>query len=351
MPPRIRLQPRLLRGRGPGLSPQQRRWASTPAAQATTPAPPVEQTTRAVPPIQRYPPTQPPSHRRPEFRKSQLLRQYISLLKSSPLIIFFQHNNLRAVEWMGVRRELAAALRKIDAETVEAGRSLPYPNYAAGIKLQVVQTGMLATAVRLVEFYDPATGAGPSLTHPTDPQTQSSAPVADTLATPDDERLSHYLSRHAHHVALHRSQRAKHGLEPLLSGPLALLTFPDVAPEHLATALKILSPSPSFPAPKRRQSPGLYDQRVQAGLSNLMMLGARVEGRIFDGDGVRWVGGIQGGMDGLRSQLVATLQGAGSSLARTLGAAGTSLWWTMESRRDVLKKEESASSTDIPKEE
>ena len=38
-----------------------------------------------------------------------------------------------------------------------------------------------------------------------------------------------------------------------------------------------------------------------------MLLGARVEGRVFDNEGARWVGGIEGGMEGLRGELVGVL--------------------------------------------
>ncbi|KAG7006690.1 hypothetical protein G7Y79_00013g034620 [Physcia stellaris] len=75
--------------------------------------------------------------------------------------------------------------------------------------------------------------------------------------------------------------------------------LPHHLPAHLSAALRILAPkAPSFPAPTRRQNPGYYELATQAGLQKLMLLGARVEGRVFDGEGVRWVGGIEGGIGG-----------------------------------------------------
>ncbi|KAK6724421.1 hypothetical protein SNK04_003253 [Fusarium graminearum] len=57
-------------------------------------------------PIDQAPATKPPSARPVETRKSQLIRTYTSLLRTTPLILFFQHSNLTAVEWAAVRREL-----------------------------------------------------------------------------------------------------------------------------------------------------------------------------------------------------------------------------------------------------
>ena len=70
-------------------------------------------------------------------------------------------------------------------------------------------------------------------------------------------------------------------LEPLLSGPLAVVAFPNVAPQYLKTVLSILAPSkPNFPAPSRKANPDYYEPSVQTGLQKLMLLGARVEGKV-----------------------------------------------------------------------
>lgn len=303
MPPRIKpqvpsLQP-LLRSRN-DLPVYQCRYASV--ATATTPAPSLHQPYHH---IQRYPSTQPPSFKPPEFRKSQLLRQYAALLTSTPLILLFQHNNLKALEWMSIRRELAHALRKVDE--VEG------TNYADFVKIHILQTGMFAAAMRVVEFH-----------HPEKHAATSSEPM-------------HVLSKKAHSAA--RNARLKHGFEPLLSGPLALLSMPDVSPAHLKAALQVLSPSKDFPAPKRRTNPSYHELPVQEGLKKLMLMGARAEGRIFDLDGTRWIGGIDGGKTGLQAQLVAILQSFGANLSQTLEAASKSLWFTLEGRKSMLEDE------------
>ncbi|RFU36036.1 hypothetical protein B7463_g375, partial [Scytalidium lignicola] len=321
MPPRIQPPSRaiasILRCRKTLRSPRQYATAA-----AVTPTTSHGQILGSSIPVTPYPKTQPPSYKPPEFRKSQLLRQYASLLRSTPLMLLFQHNNLKSTEWIGIRRELTKALRKVDEARVAAGH--PYENLSEGIKLQIIQTGMFAAALRVVEFYKPEINQSGTLTHT--------------------------LSESAHAVAVNK--RTAHELSPLLSGPLAVLTFPDVSPQYLKAALSILSPNaPLFPAPTRRANPGWHEPNVQGGLQKLLLLGARVEGKVFDVDGTRWVGGIEGGLDGLRAQLVALLQGSGANLANTLESAAKSIYFTVEGRRTMLEDEQKGSEQAEPKAE
>lgn len=71
----------------------------------------------------------------------------------------------------------------------------------------------------------------------------------------------------------------------------------------------------------------------------MLLLGARVEGRVFDIEGVRWVGGIEGGLEGMRGQLVGMLQGFGAGLTGALEGASRSLYLTVEGRRIMLEDE------------
>jgi large subunit ribosomal protein L10 len=295
------------------------------AAVAIEPPPSDAHTIPIPTPIAGYPRKQPPSHKPAEFRKTQLLRQYASLLKSNPLMLLFQHNNIRSNEWVCIRRELAKALHKVDEAEAAAGK--PYEDLASGIKIQTIQTGIFAAALRVVEFYRPET-------------------------QPGDGTLTHALSRAAHD-AVSNKKRA-HALAPLLAGPLVVLTFPSVSPQHMKAALSILAPSaPQFPAPTRKANPGWHDATVQSGLQKLLLMGARVEGRVFDVDGTRWVGGIEGGLDGLRGQLVAMLQSMGANVTNTLESAAKNLYFTVESRRTMLEDEGKPQETkdEAPKEE
>lgn len=255
---------------------------------------------------------------------------------------------------MAIRRELASALRKLD--------EMEGTSYADEIKIHIVQTGIIAAALNLISFYSPRSTPGPAQPppknpkkpkaeeteiHPTDPRTNASAPVPTTAPN------EHILSTRAHRIAQKYAKKRDHGLEPLLSGPLMLLTFPTVSPQHLSSVLSLLSPSPEFPAPRRRANPGYYDHPVQSGLQKLLLLGARVEGRAMDGEGVRWVGGIVGGIDGLRGELVRLisgdalkvrlvrmLEGVGGGLVSNLEAARMGVWRTLEGRRMELEKGE-----------
>lgn len=229
-----------------------------------------------------------------------------------PLILFFQHNNLKSTEWVNIRRELTKALRKVDGEQAAKERT-DLPPLADTIKIQTIQTGIFEAALRVVDFYRPETSSSTGWTHD--------------------------LSSAAYEAVLEK--RGKHELATLLMGPIAIVSFPLVSPEHVKAALSVLAPSPpAFPAPTRRANPGYYELVTQSGLQKLGLLGARVEGKAFDSEGTKWIGGIEGGLAGLRGQLVYLLQAAGASLTGTLEGAGKSLYLTMESRRSVLEEEQ-----------
>jgi large subunit ribosomal protein L10 len=251
------------------------------------------------------------------------------------LILIFQHNNVKAVELMSIRRELAKALRKVDAEREKNGQEI----LAEEVRLQIIQTNIFASALRVVEFFNPESALQDHAQHPTDPRTATSARIPNTTNSADDERFTHGLSRRAYEIANNRKLKLE--LEPLLSGPLAVVAFPSVTPQYLKAVLSILSPSKGdFPAPTRRVNPDYYELSVQTGLQKLMLLGARVEGKVFDVDGTKWVGGIDGGIDGLRAQLVHMLQGVGGSLTGALEGASKSLYFTMEGRRMDMEEKE-----------
>lgn len=275
--------------------------------------------TSSLPQLSRHHPLQPPSHRDPKYRKAQMLRSYVSLLQSTPLMLIFQHNSIKTLEWTLIRRELSRALSKTDTQNPHLDPIAPL------IRLQVIQTTMFEPALRITEHFDP---------------TQPPSHIPETLARPRDEpTLTHALSSRAYHAAT--AHQGTHALAPLLQGAIAILTFPTVSPIHVASALSILAPhKPAFPAPTRRSTPSYYEPPVQEGLKKLMLLGARVEGRAFDHEDVRWMGGIEGGIDGLRAQVVQLLQSAGVGLMGALEGAGRNLWVAMEGRRRDLEDKE-----------
>lgn len=285
------------------------------------------------PPIERFPATAPPSFKPPHFRKSQLMRQYSSMLQSSPLMLFFQHNNLKSAEWNGIRRELRAALRKLDDGRRASGFDTS-TEPAEGIRIQTLQTGLFEAAVRLVEFYDPERAPDALEAEAGGGQPFSQSP------DPDDFQHGHLLSRRAHDAVL--DKRYKHMMAPMLHGPIMAVTFPSVSPVHLKAVLSMLAPSlPAFPAPTRRGNPNFYDIPVQTGIQKLLLIGARVDGQIFDFEGVRRIGSIDGGIEGLRAQIVNLLQGVGVGLSSTIENAGRNLYMTLQSRQEMMEKEAS----------
>ncbi|RYP11791.1 hypothetical protein DL767_010716 [Monosporascus sp. MG133] len=273
------------------------------------------------------PPTQPPSARRPETRKSQLLRSYTALLRSAPLMLFFQHNNLTAPEWAAIRRELRAALAQVPPLVVGPNGETPV-DISPAIELQVLRTRIFDVALKITEFFDGGaqTDRSNAYTH------DLSATAYETIKkAPVDDPTTIYAQ-----------------IKPLMVGPVAAVTFPAVSPAHLAAVIKVLAPSPpQFPAPTRKKNPSYYEPTFQSGVQKLILIGSRIEGRVFDRDGVNWVGSIEGGLDGLRAQLVAMLQSAGLGLTTALESGSKALWLALEGRRTQLDEEANGGKKDV----
>ena len=250
---------------------------------------------------------------------------------------------------MAIRREVSSALRKIDeqaAATATTNQTPPPEPLAESVKLQIIQSGIFGAALKVVEYFDPAALPQRETIEAGDPRIQSSKTVHRTKKG-EQEVFSHALSRTAYEAV--RAQRVTHALEPLLVGPLMLVSFPTLSTAHLKSILSILSPSPpNFRAPTRSANPSFYDPAVQSGLQKLLLLGARVEGQVFDLEGTRWVGGIEGGLDGLRGQLVALLQSIGAGVTGVLEGASRSLYFTVEGRRMALEDEQKETDAGSP---
>ncbi|KAI1485582.1 hypothetical protein F5X96DRAFT_659383 [Biscogniauxia mediterranea] len=264
------------------------------------------------------PPTQPPSAKKPDQRKAQLLRSYTSMLRSTPLILFFQHNSINAVEFAAIRRELRTALAALPAPTPGPSGKVPI-DISPNVEIQVLRTRIFDVAFRVVEFFDP--------------KAHTDKPNAYT----HDLSVAAYK---AHKGATVDENSAYGQIRGLFTGPVAAVTIPMVSPAHLEAVLKVLAPSPpAFPPPPRKKNPGYYEPTAQSGLQKLLLIGGRIEGRVFDPNGVMWVGSIQGGLDGLRAQLVGMLQNAGLGLTSALEGNSKGLWLALESRRTQMEEE------------
>ena len=247
-------------------------------------------------------PTQPPSHRAAACRKTQLQRTYLSIIRSTPLMLVFQHNNLRSVEWSALRREVALALAKL----APAGED---DAVASGTMLHVVRGALFSQAMRVAERYDARGGQ------------------------------QHGTSREANEGA--KKKKHKHRMAALLSGPIGLVTFPAVSPPHIKTVTNVMFPD-------GRIVKGL-DPLAVAGLQKLVLLAARVDGHVASGtlDGGRLIDASMARMVGelpgfgpLQGQLVGMLQGAGGTdLVRALEALPVSALRTLDAHRKVLAGE------------
>ncbi|KAI1747410.1 hypothetical protein F4782DRAFT_521271 [Xylaria castorea] len=267
---------------------------------------------------------QPPSARRPDLRKAQLLRSYTAMLRSTPLMLLFQHNNLTAVEWAAVRRELRAALAEVPPPVARPDGTIP-ADITSSVEFQVLRTRMFSVACKIVDYFKPEDLVG-----------RSNKIEKSNTYTHDLSKTAYESIKNA---AVDESSTYSQ-ISPLITGPVAAVTFPSVSPAHLAAVLKVLSPSPpAFPAPTRKKNPGYHEPIAQSGFQKLILVGGRIEDKAFDLDGVKWVGGIQGGLDGLRAQLVSLLQHAGLGLTTALEGHSKGLWLALEGRRTQLEEE------------
>ncbi|RPA79549.1 hypothetical protein BJ508DRAFT_363146 [Ascobolus immersus RN42] len=301
MPPRIPLTG--LRAVG---KPSRCSFARLPAATFTTttatPAThrniPINPALDPLPPT--HPTTQPPSHKSPTSRKTYLHRLYLSLLRSSPLTLIVQHNNLRATEWAAIRRELKTHLNK----SIPAAPGAPKAGDA--VDITIVHSGILGSALRVID----AEAAG---------------------ALPADLRTGSSSTRAVYDATLGMKDQAE--LRSVLSGPLALITFREVDGQILTKLLEMMFPvSGKF---KKGMDPA-----CTSGLNKLLMLAGRCDGRILDQKGVRWVSGLPG-LEGLRGELIAILRKVGGGdIAQALGGIPIGLARMVDARRKMLEDPE-----------
>lgn len=216
-------------------------------------------------------------------------------------MLFFQHNNVRANEWVAVRRELLFNLQRLD-------ESSTLPDIT---RITVLRPPLFAAAMRVAEGWDPKNTAGGQA---------GTSPRA---------------------YAATRDLKDTHPLSPILTGPVAALSFPSVEPKHLKVALEVLFPTKN---PKKGMDP-----LAVAGVGKFVLLAGRVdghvyggrngEGRVLDGDLIRHLA-TQPDVGALRGQLMAMLRGAGGAdLLMNLGNIGVGLARTVEARRKMLSGE------------
>lgn len=211
-------------------------------------------------------------------------------------MLLFQHNNLRATEWAALRRELSIHLGKLGAED-------PVTPH---VKITILRNGIFDAAVRVADHFDA------------------------------NNQPYHGTSKQAHW----KTQKRKHALSALMSGPLACVTFPEVSPQHLKVVMDIM-----FPDGKPMKG---LDPLARQGLEKLILMAARVDGHaagrignaeIMDRAKIQWVSALPG-YDALRGQLVAVLQSmGGGELVRTLESIPVNVVRTLDGHRKNIAGE------------
>jgi ribosomal protein L10 len=139
-------------------------------------------------------------------------------------------------------------------------------------------------------------------------------------------------------------------LEPILSGPIALLTFTDLSPSYLGRVLSVIDKAlgAGKAQPKPVGSKG-HEKAAKNVNTRLFPLAGIVEDsansiRVVDVAQLRDIS-LLPSLDELRGQLVARLSHTPSQLVSTLNQAkGVSLLQTLDARRRDLEKEESPAS-------
>ncbi|KAF3918446.1 hypothetical protein ABW21_db0202212 [Orbilia brochopaga] len=268
----------------------------------------------------------PPSHRPYNSRGNLLHRSYISLLRATPLLVIFQHNNSRATELVSIRRELRTAMANVDA-MVAASRPPPVPRedgtvrpqprpVGEQVKMTVMNTAVLKAALRSAEFLSK------------DAEVRSSS------------------SPEAYDLTLQYTD--VHPLSTVLIGPTGVIQFPEVSPPHLLGVLNLLFPEKfTF---RKGTDPGFI-----SGVQKLVLLGAKVDkigGATIDTDALKHITTL-GDLTTLQGQLLGVMQSAGGSLISMIQSPARGLWFVMDGRRKMLdpnhgKESEEAAEGEAP---
>lgn len=250
--------------------------SSTPSSSLASAALPLEAVASALSPIS-SPPTRLRTERVYPPRKRFLFQQYLRLLNSSQFILVMQHNNLTSVENSRLRTELAAIPLPEDVDSQDRAT------------YKVIRAGIMKPVLR---------------------------------------------------QSIEEAQGTKNGLkplEPLLSGPLAVLTSPTLSPPYISRLMSVIDKAFGNKAPPAA-APGTAHSKTGSVNNRLVPLAAIIEGnKVLDVPALRDVSTIPD-LDTLRAQIVGLLSSPASQLAGVLSmASGGKLALTLEGRKQQLE--------------
>ena len=239
-------------------------------------------------------------------RKTYLYNQYTRLLQSTdtaPLLLF-EHTDFSAKRLIQLRADIAAAVAK-HASTQAPSLASPTPAPVSAPALPtftILRTSLFGVALR--DF--------------------------GTLDKPTRSGVAHSIT-----------------------GTLAALSFPSLNPPQLKAVLRVLARS--VPPRKPKTEKDLEDERKAAeaafvpgrrpkrqrptAIPDLKLLGALIEGRLFQAEGVQSVAELPS-LDALRAQIVGLLSAPSAQLAMVLSeASGGKLARTLEGFKKSLEPE------------
>ncbi|KAK9243492.1 hypothetical protein V1506DRAFT_544344 [Lipomyces tetrasporus] len=195
----------------------------------------------------------------PDSRKTYLIDRYAYIIRNRPLMVFVQHNNLLKSDSLQIRNQL----RKI------------------GVTFTVLRVNLFNVALRNSSHPDPASWEAQKM-----------------------------------------YRQVSHPLKDLLAGPTAVISFDDVDPHKLKSAVEV----------------------VEKSGGRLMLLGAWLDERLLDREEVDVVKNL-GTLDHVRSELLGVLEVLrGAGLANTLSSASTRLYLTLEGRKKQLSGDDEGES-------
>ncbi|KAJ8608638.1 hypothetical protein MRB53_039522 [Persea americana] len=268
--------------------------------------------TSSKPHIQTHHPLQPPSLKPAQLRKSQLLRAYVSLLRSSAA-----RSSSSSTPTSSHQNGSAS-----DASSPERSTKPARVLLRRRVRLTAVQGAVFGAAIRIAEFARKNPGMSDERAY------------ALSEAVVQRDTAVEVRARQAPACTACAARRPDRGVVVSVGGYSAA----GCGVADIGRRCRVGQVLERSPAPKRKDAPGLYEPGTQNGLAKLMLLGARVEDKVLDGAGARWVGWLARCRRSSRTAggIVTRI---GMGLVGTLEGQRNSLYLTLEGRRMAMEDE------------
>ncbi|EPQ28602.1 uncharacterized protein PFL1_03905 [Pseudozyma flocculosa PF-1] len=146
-------------------------------------------------------------------------------------------------------------------------------------------------------------------------------------------------------VCRRQTQQAMKSIEPLFSGPIALLTCPHLSPAYVSSLLNVVDRALGHTPPKAPARGAAFPTAAVANPRMVPLAAVLETNRLMEMPAVREVGRL-GTLSQLRGQIVGLLSAPGQQLAGVLSqAAGGNLALTLDAHKRALEEQSSPSSS------